>query len=84
MQRKNVEDALTWVTGANENSKPNDFVYKDIMLGRDLLLILAIDGYFQGIIHLVRSQNFLKNWHFLRPVTLTYVFVLESKKCFFQ
>ena len=61
VQRKNVEDALTWVTGANENSKPNDFIYKDIMLGRDLLLILAIDGYFQGIIHLVRSQNFLKN-----------------------
>ena len=61
MQRKNVEDPLTWVTGANENGKPKDFFYKDIMLDRDLLLILAVDGYFQGIIHLVRSQKFLNN-----------------------
>ena len=34
-----------------------------------------------GIIHLVSSQNFPKNWHFLLPDTHTYVSVSQGKKC---
>ena len=35
-----------------------------------------------GIIHLVRTENFPKNYHFLPPDTHTYVRVLtDGKKC---
>lgn len=37
MRRKNIEEALTWLTGTAENGKPNNFPYTDIKIDRDLL-----------------------------------------------
>ena len=36
-----------------------------------------------GIIHVVRTQNFPKSWHFLPPDTHTYICVSGGKKCYF-
>ena len=36
-----------------------------------------------GIIHLVRTQNFQKNLHFLPPDTDMYVYVTGGNKCWF-
>ena len=36
-----------------------------------------------GIVHLVRTQNFPKNQHFLSPDKRTYVCVSGGKKCWF-
>ena len=36
-----------------------------------------------GIIHLIRTQNFPKNQHFLPPDTHTYVCESGGKKCYF-
>ena len=33
-----------------------------------------------GIVYLVRTQNFSKNWHFLPPDTHTYVYISAGKK----
>ena len=33
------------------------------------------------VIHLVRTQTFPKNLHFLLPDTYTYVYVQEDKEC---
>ena len=42
----------------------------------ELMYFLSLD-----IVHLVRSQNFLKKYLFLPPDTHTYVFMSGGKKC---
>ena len=42
----------------------------------DLYFVVSV-----GIINLVRTQNFPKNYYFLPPDTHTYVYVSGGKKC---
>ena len=45
VRRKNVEDALIWLSGTNENGEPNNILYKDITIDHDLLESLPVNGY---------------------------------------
>ena len=45
VRRKNVEDALMWLTGTNENGEPNNILSKDITIDYDLLEIYPVNGY---------------------------------------
>ena len=45
VRRKNVEDALMWLTGTNENGEPNNILYKDITIDYDFLESLPVNGY---------------------------------------
>ena len=45
VRRKNVEDALMWLTGTNENRELNNILYKDITIDYDLLESLPVNGY---------------------------------------
>ena len=44
-RRRNVEDALMWLTGTNENGEPNNILSKDITIDYDLLEIYPVNGY---------------------------------------
>ena len=45
VRRKNVEDALMWLTGTNENGELNNILSKDITIQYDLLESLPVNGY---------------------------------------
>ena len=45
VRRNNVENALTWLTGTNENGEPNNFLYENVTIYCDLLESLPVDGY---------------------------------------
>lgn len=37
MRKENVEDAITWLTGTDENGKLINFLYKDITIDNDFV-----------------------------------------------
>ena len=45
VRSKNVEAALMWLTGTNENGEPNNILYKDITIDYDWLESLPVNGY---------------------------------------